>query len=100
VRAISIKITTVTGGFFVANIMIKENVKLKDIKCYRCNKKIPIPDDYVGNPYTLLEVHYVINHKIDLKTFDWDNPKDMFGGEVTLDKLKKLDDEENNSESA
>jgi len=99
-RSYPSKSSPTTGDFFVVNIMSKENVKLKDIKCYRCNKKIPIPEDYTGNPYTLLEVHYVIEHEIDLKTFDWDNPKDMYGDDVILDKLKKLDDEQNNSESA
>jgi len=74
--------------------------KLTNIKCYRCNTKVPIPDDYIGNPYTLLEVHYVVEHQIDLKTFDWDNPMNMFGDEIILDKLKKLDLEENDSESA
>lgn len=80
----------------------KENKseKLKNIKCFRCNAYIEIPADYTGNPYTLLEVHYVIDHSIDLKTFDWDNPKDMYGDDVIIEHLKKLDERENNPDPA
>lgn len=75
-----------------------KNEKIKSIKCYRCDAFVKIPDDYVGNPYTLLEVHYMIEHSIDLKTFDWDNPKNMYGDEITLDKIKKRYNVGNESE--
>lgn len=45
--------------------------RIKELVCFRCNKKIIAPDDYVGNIYHLLEVHYVETHSIDLKTMDW-----------------------------
>jgi len=45
--------------------------RVKELTCFRCNKKIVAPDDYVGNIYTLLEVHYNEEHSIDLKTMDW-----------------------------
>jgi len=47
--------------------------RVKELTCFRCGKKIIAPDDYVGNIYTLLEVHYNQEHSIDLKKVDWNS---------------------------
>ena len=51
---------------------VKKDNRVKELVCFRCNKKIVAPEDYLGNIYTLLEVHYNLEHSIDLKTMDWD----------------------------
>jgi len=51
---------------------VKKDNRVKELTCFRCNTKIVAPDDYLGNIYTLLEVHYNLEHSIDLKTMDWD----------------------------
>jgi len=66
--------------------------KRRDLKCFRCNTFIKIPTDYIGNPYTLLEVHYMLEHSIDLKSIDWSNPKTIVGDDVILSELQRLDD--------
>jgi len=50
---------------------VKKDNRVKELTCFRCNKKIVAPEDYLGNIYTLLEVHYNQEHSIDLKTMDW-----------------------------
>jgi len=49
----------------------EEKTKIKHFKCFRCNKLIHIPEDYKGNPYHLLEVHYAKEHDINLQKDGW-----------------------------
>jgi len=65
--------------------------KVKKLKCFRCRQVINIPQDYVGNPYTLLEVHYMVAHSIDLKNFDWNDPRDINGDEVILLQIDEIE---------
>jgi len=65
---------------------MKKIINKKVLKCFRCDEHIDIPYDYIGNPYTLLEVHYMTQHSIDLKNFDWDEPTDIYGKKVVLKK--------------
>jgi len=101
----SIKIITFTGDFFVVIslfLAVKDMKSLKknrQLKCFRCNAFIHVPTDYIGNPYTLLEVHYMVEHSIDLKSIDWQNPKTVLGDDIILSELQKLDDMEKDPES-
>lgn len=47
--------------------------RVKELTCFRCGKKIVASDDYLGNIYALLEVHYNQEHSIDLKKVDWNS---------------------------
>jgi len=68
--------TNSLGFLFMANYRQKRYTprknRLKELTCFRCGKKIVAPDDYVGNIYILLEVHYNEVHSLDLKSIDWD----------------------------
>ena len=42
--------------------------------CYQCKELIPIPADFVGDKYALLEVHYLLKHDIDIRSVNWKKP--------------------------
>lgn len=63
----------IVGSFCMKNV--EEKKKPKELKCYQCNAFIKVPDDYIGNPYHILEVHYMVVHQIDLRTVNWNKPK-------------------------
>jgi hypothetical protein len=49
----------------------KSKQNQKHFKCYRCSSLIHVPQDYKGNPYILLQDHYMIQHNIDLMKDGW-----------------------------
>jgi len=51
-----------------------EDEKLKTFLCYQCKELIPIPPDFVGDKYALLEVHYLLKHDIDIRNVNWKKP--------------------------
>jgi len=70
------KTTTLAGGFFGCSCLIvmetaKEKQKKKMYKCFRCGAIVPVPEDYIGNSYVLIEMHYLKEHGMDLKKIDW-----------------------------
>lgn len=77
-------------------IMRKINKKknIRDLICFLCKKVVEIPDDYIGNPYVLLQAHFMSTHEINLKKFDWDEPVDIYGKPVDVPKSRVVEEEE------
>ncbi len=46
----------------------------KTFICYQCKELIPIPSDFVGDKYALLEIHYLLKHDIDIRNVNWKKP--------------------------
>ncbi len=68
---------------------MKDNTQKKDkLICYECNSYIRVPEDFVGNVYTLLEIHYFSEHGIDLKTVNWNKPRRVI--DVLDDEIARL----------
>jgi len=45
--------------------------KRKSYICYECEKIFPIPNDWVGSSYVLLETHYLNEHGVDIRSKNW-----------------------------
>jgi len=56
----------------------------KTFICYQCRELIPIPADFIGDKYALLEVHYLLKHDIDLRNVNWKTP-------MTLNRVVNLE---------
>jgi hypothetical protein len=54
---------------------VKKN-KVNELTCFKCGEKIIAPLDFLGSIYSLLEVHYIEEHSINLKKVDWDSLKE------------------------
>lgn len=57
-------------GFYVMDIYDDRKAYI----CYQCREIIPIPSDWVGDKYALLEVHYLLKHDIDIRNVNWKKP--------------------------
>jgi len=74
---------------------IKSSKNNRQFKCFKCNAFINVPTGFIGNPYILLEVHYVLEHRIDLKMIDWKKSKTILDDDISYAKPKTLDIEKN-----
>lgn len=61
----------------------------KKLVCYECHSVIPVPEDFIGNTYVLLETHYFVTHGVDLRTVNWDKPKRVIDIEDHLEKFRE-----------
>jgi hypothetical protein len=50
------------------------NEERKTFLCYQCKELVPIPPDFMGDKYALLEVHYLLKHDIDIRSVNWQKP--------------------------
>jgi len=56
----------------------------KTFICYQCKELIPIPTDFIGDKYALLEIHYLLKHDIDIRNVNWKKP-------MTLSRILSLE---------